>query len=194
MQSITRREFHGHLVRGAMGLALAGTSLSLDGCNAWDELAEWVPVGLAAFNGLASIVDGPFTAVATTVNALWAAVANAVSLYQHTTDPTNTTLDKVIAAMDALAGGLDQAIDALPVSIPAAVLSAAKLGISLLISTLKAIQAKIEPPATTTSALAVRAHAAITHAVTVAPAKSRRDFISKFNAIMAANGQALRVR
>jgi hypothetical protein len=188
----TRRQFTGHLIGGGLGVALAGGVLTLEGCSAWDELAEWVPVGLAAFDGLASIIDGPFTAVATTVNALWAALQNAVSLYQHTSDPTATVFDKVIAAIDALDGGLDQAIAALPVSIPAAVLSAAKLGISLLVATLKAIQAKIEPAGTATAA--ARPHAATVNATPTAGATSVRDFRNKFNAIMAANGQALRVR
>lgn len=187
---MNRRDFVGHLTGGAAGLALAG-AFSLDGCTAQtaiDELEQWVPVGLAAFDGIAAIVDSVFTTIATTTDALWAALSNAISLYQHSTDPTTTKLDKVIAALDALSGRLTQALAALPVSIPAAVLSAAKLGLALLIATLKNIQAKLEPAPTPVPA---NVKAAIG---TTAPATSKKDFVNKWNAIMAANGLSFRVR
>ena len=182
---MNRRQFTGHLVTGAAGLALAGTSLTLEGCSAISELESWVPIGLAAFDGVASIVGGPFSVIATTVDALWAAVENAISLYQHSGDPTNTKLDKLIATLDALAGGLSQALAALPVSIPAAALSAAKLGLALLIATLKSIRNKLQP------APAPVAYAA---AGATAPASSTKDFVKKFNQIMSDNSQTLRVK
>lgn len=179
---MNRRQFTGHLVTG---LAIAGSSLTLEGCNALDELVAWVPIGLAAFDGVVSIVDGPLIAIGATVDALWAAVQNAISLYQHSTDPQVTALDKVIAALDALAGGLSQALSALPVSIPAAVLNAAKLGLSLLIATLKSIRNKL-----------LRSPVPATYSVAgaTAPAKSANDFKKQFNAIMANNGQSFRVK
>lgn len=185
---MNRRQFTGHLVTGSLGLALAGTSLTLEGCSALNELETWVPVGLTAFDGIAAIVDSVFTALATTVDALWAAVQNAINLYQHSTDPVNTRLDKIIATLDALSGGLAQALAALPISIPAAVLSAAKLGLSLLIATLVSIRNKLQPVTPPLTAAVSNAAAGTT------PAKSTRDFVNKFNAIMAANGQTLRVK
>jgi hypothetical protein len=182
----TRRQFTGHLVGGGLGVALAGGALTLEGCSAIDDLESWVPVGLAAFDGVAAIVDTVFTTISTTVDALWAAVENAISIYQHTADPTTTTLDKVIATLDALSGGLTQALAALPISIPAAVLAAAKAVLALTIATLKSIQARLEPTSTTRAA-AVKASA-------VPPAKSKSDYVKQVNAIMAANGQTFRVR
>jgi len=182
---ISRRYFLG--AAGATALAAGGT-VYLGGCSAssaWNELETWLPVGLAAFDGLAGIVDTVFTSIASTVDALWAAVQNAVSLYMHTTDPTTTILDKVIATLDALQGGLAQALAALPVSIPAAVLAAAKAVLGLTIATLKSIQAKIEPTNATRQA-AVKAS-------TVTPATSTKDYTKQVNAIFAANGLALRV-
>jgi len=183
-----RREFVGHLAAGAAGAAKLGPVLALEGCSALTDLEDWVPVGLAAFDGVAAIVDAAFTAIATTVDSLWAAVMNAISIYQHTTDPTTTTLDKLIATLDALSGGLTQAVAALPISIPAAVLTAARAGLALLIATLVSIRNRLQPtPAPVPAAM----KAAIG---TTAPAKSKKDFISKFNAIMAANGQTFRVK
>lgn len=185
--TMNRRQFGGHLVAGGLGLALAGSTLMLEGCSALDELTTWVPVGLAAFDGIVSIVDSVFTAVGATVDALWAAAQNAISLYQHSTDPQVTRLDKLIAALDALAGGLSQALAALPVSIPAGVLAAAKAGLGLLIATLKSIRNKLQPPTPAPAAVYVAA-------IGVEPAKSTRDFRNKFNAIMASNGQSFRVK
>lgn len=183
---LSRRQFTGHLAAGSLAVALGGTTLTLEGCSALNELETWVPVGLTAFDGIAAIVDSVFTAVAATVDNLWAAVQNAINLYQHSTDPQNTRLDKIIATLDALSGGLTQALAALPISIPAAVLSAAKLGLSLLIATLVSIRNKLQPvptPVVMTAAIGG-----------TAPAKSTKDFVNKFNAIMAANGQTLRVK
>ena len=182
---MNRREF-GVVTMGGVAVA----ALGMEGCTpagVWGELETWVPVGLAAFDGVAAIVDTIFAAVATTVDALWAAVENAVNLYMHTTDPTTTQLDKVIAALDALSGGLSQALAALPVSIPAAVLTAAKLGLSLLIATLKSIQAKLEPASATRKAAVAPVNGQVA-------ATSTKDFVNKFNAIMIANGQTLRVK
>jgi hypothetical protein len=184
-----RRQFVGHLAAGSAVLALAGTSFTLEGCNALTELETWVPVGLTVFDGVASIVDGVFTAVAATVDALWAAVQNAINLYQHSTDPVKTRLDKVIATLDALRDGLNQALAALPISIPAAVLAASKAALGLTIATLTAIRNKLEP-----APAVIATHAAMAGAVTVPPAKSTKDYKAQINAIMAANGQAFRVK
>jgi hypothetical protein len=164
---------------------LAGSSVTLVGCNALDELTNWVPVGLAAFDGIVAIVDGPLTAIGTVVDSLWAAVSNAINLYEHSTDPKDTTLDKVIATLDALAGGLSQALAALPVSIPAGVLAAAKAGLALLIATLKSIRNKLQPSP---------APATYTTAIVVTPAKNAKDFVKLFNNIMQTNGVALRIK
>ncbi len=183
----TRRGFVGHLVGGAGTLVLAGgTMLTMTGCSALSELETWVPVGLAAFDGIASIVDGPIAAIATTVDGLWAAVSNAINLYQHSTDPQNTRLDKIIAALDALNGGLAQVLAALPISLPAGILAASKAGLALLIATLISIRNKLQP--TQTTVLLMMA------AGGTLPAKSTRDFRNRFNAIMAQNGQTFRVR
>lgn len=184
---MNRREFAGHLVKGSAGLALAST-VALEGCSAISDLETWVPVGLAAFDGVAAAVDGPFTAVATTVDSLWAAVNAAIANYQHSSDPTTTKLDKLIATLDALSSGLAQSLAALPVSIPAAVLAASKSIIALTIATLKSIQARLEP---TPSPVAPHVRAAIAG---MAPAKSKKDFISQVNAIYAANGLPQRLR
>jgi len=182
---MNRRQFTGHLVGG---LALAGTSLTLEGCSAISDLQSWVPVGLAAFDGVAAVVDSVFTTVATTVDALWAAVNAAIAYYQHSTDPVTTRLDKLIAALDALASGLTQAVAALPVSIPAGVLTAAKAILALTIATLKSIQARLEPTPTPVPAAVKLAIGG------TAPAKSKRDYVKQVNAICAANGLALRVQ
>jgi len=173
-----RREFVGHLAGGAAIVALSASAVELEGCNVLSELETWVPIGLSAFDTLVSFINpaagSALAVVISTANSLWEAVATAIANYQHTTDPTATTLDKVIAAMDALEGGLSAVLAALPASIPAVVLKAVQFGFGLLLATLKSIRNAIEP----TTGLKALKPVTVTG---VTSAKSAKDFISQFN-------------
>lgn len=189
---MNRREFAGHLALGAAGTALAVSTLELEGCSVVSDLETWVPVGLSAFDTLISYINpvaGSALAIAVqTANNLWAAVATAVANYQHTTDPTTTLLDKIIAAMDALQGGLSTVLANIPTGLSAAVLTAVKFGFGLLLTTLKAIQAKLEPA----PAGKLQATAPINGA---SAAKSKGDFISQFNKqVCVASGHSARLK
>ena len=198
--NLGRRQFFEKAGKGALGtaltLAVAGSEVFvLEGCNVLDELTTWVPIGLAAFDGVASFIPG-FSIAAGVIDKLWASLSLAIANYQHTTDPTTTLLDKVIAAMDALQSGLTDTLAALPVGISAAVLAATKFAFGLILSTLKKIQAKLEPLTTTpppvvTPALKTARMAAIGG---VPPAKDNNDFVKRINANMAQNGLALRLK
>jgi len=182
-----RREFFGVSGKGAVGLALVAATADvfvLEGCDVGSVLSEletWVPVGLSAFDTLISYINpaaGSAIAVAIqAANVLWQAVATAVANYQHTTDPTTTLLDKVIAALDALQGGLASVLASLPTGLSPVIVKAVTFGFSLLLATLKSIQSKLEPAPASTSSKAANV---IVNGV--APAKSGKDFIKQFNA------------
>lgn len=173
---MNRRQFTGYLVAGAAGAA----TLELEGCSVLSELETWVPIGLTAFDTLVSYLNpvaGSALAVAVGVaDALWQVVATAIANYQHTTDPTTTLLQKVVAALDALSGGLTTIESALPAGIPAAILKAVNFGFSLLLATLKSISNSITP-ASPTPTLALKS----TSVKGVANATSAKDFIKQFN-------------
>jgi hypothetical protein len=175
-----RREFVGHLVGGAALVAVGASAASMMGCNILTELETWVPIGLTAFDTIVSYINpvagSAIAIVVSTVNNLWQAVATAIANYQHTTDPTTTLLDKVIAAMDALQSGLGTVLSSLPVGLSAAVMKAVTFGVNLLIATLKSIRNSIEPAA----AKAFTALKSVT-VNNVSSATSAKDFIKLFN-------------
>jgi hypothetical protein len=203
---LNRRQFFEVSGKGTLGsaalLATAGGSVFvLEGCNALDELTTWMPVGLSAFDSIVSLINpiaGSVLAVSvSTADSLWNAVSTAIANYQHTSDPTTTLLDKVIAALDALQGGLTQVLSAIPVSLSGAILLAVKGGFALLLATLKSIQGKLEPKVSANAKVMLKASRSPELAAaigTTAPAKNKADFVSQFNAIMAANGQTVRLK
>ena len=189
-----RREFVGHLVGGAAVVAVAGSAVTLESCNVLSELETWVPIGLSAFDTLISYINPAagtaLSVIVGTVNGLWQAVATAIANYQHTTDPTTTVLDKVIAAMDALSGGLGQIVNSLPPGLSPVILKAVEFGFSLLLGTLKSIRNSIEPAAPT----AFKALAPVS-VNGVTSAKSAKDFIKQFNAnVCVPSGYARRMK
>lgn len=179
----TRRAFLGRLTRDAALILLAGgVSYFTGGCNVLSELATWVPIGLQGFSivlGAINPVAGSALAIAfTTASGLWTALQSAIANYNSTSHAGATGLQKVVAAIDALSGSLDQIVAALPVSIPAAVLVGVKAGLALLISTLNYFAQKYAgtspAPAARTARMAV---------YTVPPAPKVGDFKTAFNAL-----------
>lgn len=194
---MNKREFLGHLT-GAGMLALAGTSLALEGCpaqGAWDQLETWIPVAIVAFDGVVAFVDSVLTAIGAAVDVTWKIVEAAVNTYIHTPNPTGTLLEKVIAGMDALESQMQNIIAALPPGLDATILKAAQWGFAFILATLKSIEAKINP---TPTPVQLAAHAKTKTVLASLPAvpaaKDTDDFIKQFNAGMAANGQTLQVK
>src|ERR1700761_2470067 len=141
---MNRRSFVGHLTTGAAAGVLLGATTTISGCSTLDELETWVPVGLAAFDGIVTLIN---PAAGTTLelavkglDILWAAVATAIANYNHdTTDPKATLLQKIVAALVGLEGGLDQFLTTFLGGLPANVVSAVEAGFNLLLATLQSI-------------------------------------------------------
>ena len=53
---VTRRDF-GRLTAKGLLLAAVGSSLALDGCNVAQDILNWEPLGLAAFNGVVTMLE-----------------------------------------------------------------------------------------------------------------------------------------
>ena len=194
-----RREFFGVSAKTTAALAAAaavGETFVLAGCNVLSELETWVPIGLSAFDTLVSYINpvagGAISVIINTVNGLWEALTVAIANYQHTTDPTTTLLDKIIAAMDALSGGLNTILNSLPPGISAAVLEAIKFGFNLLLSTLKSIQASLP---TTGNVVSAKLTLKSVSTNGVSSAVSTKDFITRFNtSVCVAAGHPARLK
>jgi hypothetical protein len=195
MRKTSRREFTGQVVAGA---AMVGIVPFLAGCptatidQVLNELNTWVPAAIATFDGVLSIINpAAGTALALlqkTIDGEWQALSGAISTYIHTVPPPANGLPQIIAFMSALQANLSQVIAALPPGLDQTILASSKAAFALLLATLIDIENRLQP-----STPAIRA-AAINSVLLPQPAKSTADFVKQINAIMAKNGQSLRVK
>ena len=175
---MNRRTFVGTLSTGAAALALAGASIEVGGCSALDDLESYVPIALAAFDGVVTLINpvaGSALEIAVkALDVLWTAVSTAIANYQHdTTDPKATLLQKIIAALNSLAPALDQFLSTFLGGLPEGIQNAVEAGINLLIATLTSIAGRLGGGPATLSA----------RAATVTPPKTKHAFIADYNAI-----------
>lgn len=174
---MNRRAFVGTLTASAAGLALASTA-TLSGCSALDDLETYVPIGLAAFDGIITLINPVAgSALDLAVKALdiaWTAVSTAIANYQHdTTDPKNTLLEKIIAALNSLVPALDQFLQTFLGGLPTGIQNAVEAGINLLIATLTSIAGRLGGGPATLSA----------KAKLITPPANKSQFLAAYNAI-----------
>jgi hypothetical protein len=176
---MNRRAFVGSLTATAAGLALASTA-TMTGCSALDDLESYVPIALAAFDGIVALINPVAgSALEIAIKALdvaWTAVSTAIANYQHdTTDPKNTLLEKIIAALNSLTPALDQFLSTFLGGLPAGIQSAVEAGVNLLIATLTSIANRLAPGLTSV-AINRKAQA-------VVPPMNKSQFLTAYNAI-----------
>ena len=175
---MNRRTFVGSLSTGAAAVALGGASIELGGCSALDDLETYVPIALAAFDGVVALIN-PIagSALQIAINALdvaWTAVSTAIANYQHdTTDPKTTLLDRIIAALNSLVPALDTFLKTFLGGLPAGIQTAVEDGLNLLIATLTSIAARLGGGPATLSA----------KAGAIKPPQTKGQFIQSYNAI-----------
>ena len=174
---MNRRKFVGSLTAVAAGAAMAG-SVSLSGCSALDDLETYVPIALAAFDGVISLINpvaGSALEIAVkALDVIWTAVSTAIANYQHdTTDPKNTLLEKIIAALNSLTPALDQFLSTFLGGLPAGIQNAVEAGINLLIATLTSIAGRLGGSSAHLSA----------KAAAIAAPQNKKQFITAYNAI-----------
>ena len=123
MQSITRRQFTGHLVRGAGLVVMSSAALSLDGCSVWTDIVNWIPVGEAAVNSILSLltangvlIAAPIQVIVSLIEAGFTALKGAVQEYQSTTPPPVGALAKVEAGFKAVIDNFTTFVQSLGVS------------------------------------------------------------------------------
>lgn len=92
----------------ALAALTSGASLTLTGCNVYDDLYNWIGVGIASLNSIVSILNANgITPAAGIVNAILGAlnaVRNAIEEYKATTPPPVGAIAKIETALkDAVA-------------------------------------------------------------------------------------------
>jgi hypothetical protein len=111
MQNIERRQFIQRAslavlgVRLAFSAGLSGISLILFGCNVFNDILNWVPVGQAAVTSILSVLTGngvlinpAMQSIIALINAGFTALIAAIKEYQSTTPAPVGTIAKIQAA------------------------------------------------------------------------------------------------
>ena len=187
---MNRREF---VTTSGIAVTMIGT-VGLEGCtfgSVMANLAKYLPIALRAVAGVAAIVaPGMGTAVASLIgliNTAFGALQGAVNDYNSAPAASKqTTLEKVLLALDLVQEYLGQTVKALGGGTNAA-LQGAEAALLLISTTLASIEATLAPQAAPTVASAHSTHASarsvssvtvngITLAVSGKPGDFKRDF------------------
>lgn len=193
---MNRREFAGHLVKGAAGLALAGAGgLTMGGCNVFNAIKNWVPVGITAFtsvvnllqsSGIINPVEGSaINALILTIKAAFAQILSDISQYQAITPPPVTLLQKIKDGLEIVVTNIQTFLNTISVS-NNPIISLVTGLISIILSTISAFQGQL--PAAV-AAQPVRSFS-VRGQVVIVTAKNRNEkqFIKDFNSACDAYG------
>jgi hypothetical protein len=185
--TISRREF-GRLA-GAVTLVLASAaSIELSGCNVWTDIETWVPVGIAAFESVVTLVaplaSPAVTAIAETVKAGFAALAAAVNQYISAPASQKTTfLAKVQLIFEDIATNLQGFLNAVNVGTSNPIIKIVLGLVNIILSTIAGFVSQIGP------ATASRVLRLAGQSTTVTPVnRTKKSFKRDFNAACVAAG------
>jgi hypothetical protein len=185
---ISRREFGGHLVKGAAVVALAGTTLELDGCNVFSDIETWIPVGIDAVNGILAVLSENGVVlppqVSLTVGLIQAgltALKGAIVEYQSTTPPPVGALQKIETIFQDIVNNFGMFLQGL--NLPGGSLFTLIASLVQVILTTIAGFVNQLPTGTTTVSATLRVSA--TQTVPVLPvARSKRRFKKDYNSVL----------
>lgn len=122
----SRREFTGHLVKGAVVVSVVSAEgFMLSGCNVFTDVLNWVPTGEAALNSILSIlgangiiiVPGLQTIVGL-IEAGFTALTAAIKEYKSTTPPPVGALQKIETGFKDIVDNFKTFLQSLSVSSP----------------------------------------------------------------------------
>lgn len=119
----SRRQFVGHLVKGAAVAAIATEGLMLGGCNLYNDILNWVPVGEAALNSIMSvltsngiIISPEMQVIVALVEAGFNALTAAIKEYEATTPPPVGAVAKIQTAFTDIVDNFSTFLKSLNVS------------------------------------------------------------------------------
>jgi hypothetical protein len=183
---LSRREFGKKTSFGLMALA-TGASVSLTGCNVFDDILAWVPVGIAAINGIVTVlgplVPPPALAIITLVKAAFADLTAAITQYRNDTNPADkdTLLHKIRTILADIVTNFQSFLDALNLGsnpIEAIVIGLASVILSAIEGFLGQLPQPTPVPAPATVRLGSR-----TMPITAKFYKNTKDFKSDYNQV-----------
>ena len=190
----TRRQFVGHLAKGAAVIAVIGSAGALTSCNVVDDIANWIPIGVAALNSALTILSANGIllppGVQLIVNATQAAL-NALSAaakeYLAITPPPVGALAVLQAALKAVVDNFSTFLQGLVGITNSGLFNAIAAIVQLILSTIAGFMNQLPTSAGTKGVLMAASLKAGNVSVPIIPkARSRRAFKKEFNAQLAA--------
>ncbi len=157
----------------ALAAAAGPSLLTLEGCSfgsVMAELGKYLPIGLQALAGIASLISpaagAAISALIGLINAAWGGLQAAVNAYNSApAADKQTALQKVLEALDAVQSTIAQTTTALGVG-GTAIVKAAEAALLLITTTLASIEAQLAPQAPAVASVHA-AHAAAHPATSV---------------------------
>jgi hypothetical protein len=192
----TRREFVGHLAKGAAGLALVGAGgLTMVGCSVFNQIKLWVPIGITAFGsvvnmlqsaGIINPVEGStINALILTIKAAFAQILSDISQYQAITPAPVGLLQKIKDGLEIVVTNIQTFLNTISVA-NNPIISLVTGLIQIILSTISAFQGQL--PAAV-AAHPVRSFSVKGQVIIVTPKhRSEKQFIKDFNATCVAYG------
>lgn len=199
MELTSRRQFVGHLTKGAAVILLSrgGTiaiitaeGVLLGGCNLYDDILNWVPVGEASLNSILTVLSSngvvispAIQGVVATIEAAFTALSAAVSEYKSTTPPPTGAISKIQTAFTDIVDNFSTFLKSLSIS---SSLVGVVVGIAQIIfSTIAAFSNKLPAVTTLKMATVLRTMQVGSQTVPIVPkVRTRRAFKKDINSVL----------
>jgi hypothetical protein len=191
--NLTRRQFSKLTSTSLLALA-TGASISLIGCNVFNDILNWVPVGISAIEGIVTVL-GPLVspgalAIIALVKIAFADLSATVTEYNNDTNPADkaTLLAKIRTILNDIVTNFQSFLDQLNLAnnpIIAIVIGLA----NVVLSAIAGFLGQLPVSGTRVMATSFRVNGQMT---TVVPHyyKHASDFRNAYNAVCAADGHA----
>jgi hypothetical protein len=193
MMNLTRRQFGKRATLTAIGLriawasGLAGIALTQEGCNVFNDILNWVPVGEAAVNAMLSVltsngfpIPAPVQEYVNLTEAAFTALTAAVKEYQATTPPPAGAVAKVELALKTVVDNFTLFLRS--INVPGNIFSVIAGLAQVVLSTIAAFENQLPQPAAGKRQLVAATFSVGQTSVAVVPkSRSRRAFKRDWN-------------
>jgi hypothetical protein len=171
---------------GASGIALESA-----GCNLWNDILNWVPVGEASLNSILAVltsngvpIAAPVSAIVTFIEAGFTALTAAIKEYQAVTPPPVGAEAKVQAAFTALVDNFQTFLASL--NVPGSIFSVISGLAQIVLSTIAAFENELPPVVAgkRTTVMATSAKLGQQTIPVMAKHRTRRAFKKDWNGVL----------
>ena len=193
---MNRRQFTGHLATGAAIVAISGEGLLLGGCNLYNDILNWVPVGEAALNSILTVLTSNGVAISPAIQSVvslieagFTALTAAIKEYQSTSPAPVGAIAKIQTAFTDIVDNFSTFLKSLSVS---SGLVGIIVGLAnIVFSTIAAFQNQLPAPASARFSAAIReVHVGAVSQTVTSKLRTKRAFKKDFNSTLDTGAKA----